>query len=97
LRARRLAALPPTITHGTDHAAGRHGSWTTVRRARWNRCAAFDSFARLAATRKLVVLGNIEEPPGKAATIASRRTPGAIADAVICVGDDNMTSLRAAT
>jgi UDP-N-acetylmuramoyl-tripeptide--D-alanyl-D-alanine ligase len=60
--------------------------------------AAFEAFAKLPAQRKIVVLGNIEEPQGKERD-SYRELGGQIArfaDFVICVGKDSMTALRAA-
>ena len=60
--------------------------------------AAFDAFAALPATRKIVVLGNIEEPQGKERDLYRDlgRRLARFADLVVCVGRDSMTALRAA-
>ena len=60
--------------------------------------AALEAFARIPAARKIVVLGNIEEPPGKERDLY--RELGCrlsrFANLVICVGREPMTALRAA-
>jgi UDP-N-acetylmuramoyl-tripeptide--D-alanyl-D-alanine ligase len=60
--------------------------------------AAIEAFSQIPAQRKVVVLGNVEEPPGKERDVyrdLGRRLADC-ADEVVCIGDDNMTSLRAA-
>jgi UDP-N-acetylmuramoyl-tripeptide--D-alanyl-D-alanine ligase len=60
--------------------------------------AAFDTFAQMPATRKIVVLGKVEEPVGKVRDtyreIGERL--GRFASLIVCVGDDDLTSARAA-
>jgi UDP-N-acetylmuramoyl-tripeptide--D-alanyl-D-alanine ligase len=58
--------------------------------------AAFETFARLSARRKIVVLGNVEEPQGKERDVYRElgRQLAGFADLVICVGKDSMTTLR---
>jgi UDP-N-acetylmuramyl pentapeptide synthase len=60
--------------------------------------AAFETFSRIPAARKIVVLGNVEEPPGKERDVYRElgNRLARCADLVVCIGDDNMTSLRAA-
>src|SRR5262249_35149723 len=60
--------------------------------------AAIETFSQIPAKRKIVVLGNVEEPPGKERDVyrdLGQRLAGC-ADVIVCIGDDNMTSLRAA-
>jgi UDP-N-acetylmuramyl pentapeptide synthase len=59
--------------------------------------AAFETFSQIPATRKIVVLGNVEEPPGKERDVYRDlgQRLARCADLVVCIGDDNMTSLRA--
>lgn len=58
--------------------------------------AAFDTFSRIPGARKIVVLGNVQEPPGRAGDIY--RDLGTrlarFADVVICVGGNNMKGVR---
>jgi UDP-N-acetylmuramoyl-tripeptide--D-alanyl-D-alanine ligase len=60
--------------------------------------AALDTFSKMSATRKVVVLGRIEEPIGKERD--RYRELGArlagLADLLVCVGDEDMKSVRAA-
>lgn len=60
--------------------------------------AAFETFGRVPARRRVVVLGSVEEPPGKERDVYRElgRRLARCADLVICIGDDNMRSLRAA-
>jgi UDP-N-acetylmuramoyl-tripeptide--D-alanyl-D-alanine ligase len=60
--------------------------------------AAFETLAQIPATRKIVVLGNVEEPPGKERDVYRDlgHRLARCADLIVCIGDDNMTSLRAA-
>lgn len=57
--------------------------------------AAFETFSRFSG-RRIVVLGNVEEPPGKQGDVyrdLGRRLAG-FADLVICIGGDHMSKLR---
>jgi UDP-N-acetylmuramoyl-tripeptide--D-alanyl-D-alanine ligase len=59
--------------------------------------AAFDACAAMTAGRKVLVLGNLEEPPGNEREIyreLGRRAAG-FADEVICVGKDSWRAFRA--
>jgi UDP-N-acetylmuramoyl-tripeptide--D-alanyl-D-alanine ligase len=59
--------------------------------------AAFDTFAKLDGGRKIVVLGNAEEPVGPQGPLyrdLGERLAG-FADRVICIGGNNLTSVRA--
>lgn len=59
---------------------------------------AFDTFAKIPATRKIVILGKVEEPVGKVRDIyrdLGERLAG-IADLIVCIGDDDLTSVRPA-
>lgn len=58
--------------------------------------AALDAFAGLCATRKLVVLGPVEDPPGPAGDVHREvgRRIGRFADLVVCIGE-RMTAVRA--
>jgi UDP-N-acetylmuramoyl-tripeptide--D-alanyl-D-alanine ligase len=60
--------------------------------------AAFDAFARLPAARKILVLGNVEEPTGKERDVYRDlgNRAARFAERVICVGKDCMTAFRAA-
>jgi UDP-N-acetylmuramyl pentapeptide synthase len=58
--------------------------------------AAFATVAAMPARRKIVVLGNVEEPPGKQGDLyrdLGRRLAG-FADFVICIGGDNLIGVR---
>jgi UDP-N-acetylmuramoyl-tripeptide--D-alanyl-D-alanine ligase len=60
--------------------------------------AAFDALARMPATRRILVLGNVEEPPGKERDVyreLGRRAAG-FADLAFCIGKDSMTAFRGA-
>lgn len=60
--------------------------------------AALEAFARMPATRKIVILGKVEEPVGKVRDL--NRDLGErlakIANLIICIGGDDMASIRAA-
>jgi UDP-N-acetylmuramyl pentapeptide synthase len=100
LLAARLAALEPETSRM---------QWLTLPgdirvlddsyKAAWESIqAAFETVARLPAKRKIVVLGHVEEPPGKERDVyrdLGARAAG-FADLVICVGRDSMTAFRAA-
>jgi UDP-N-acetylmuramyl pentapeptide synthase len=57
--------------------------------------AALDALSRMPAERKVVVLGNVEEPPGKQRDVYRElgRRLGCAANVAICIGSDSMTSL----
>jgi UDP-N-acetylmuramoyl-tripeptide--D-alanyl-D-alanine ligase len=59
--------------------------------------AAFDAFEKLTGGRRIVVLGNVEEPVGSQGRIyrdLGQRLAG-FADKVVCIGGNNLTSVRA--
>ncbi|HPU56445.1 MAG TPA: cyanophycin synthetase, partial [Verrucomicrobiota bacterium] len=59
--------------------------------------AALETAAGIDAARKIVVLGNVEEPPGKQGEIyrdLGRRLAG-FAQFVVCIGGEHMTAVRA--
>jgi UDP-N-acetylmuramoyl-tripeptide--D-alanyl-D-alanine ligase len=60
--------------------------------------AALEALAQMPAERKVIVLGNVEEPPGKQRDVYRDlgRRLGRAANVVICIGSDSMTSLRPA-
>jgi len=59
---------------------------------------AFDAFARMPATRRILVLGNVEEPPGRQRDIYRELGSRAarFANLAICVGNDSLASFRSA-
>lgn len=58
--------------------------------------AAFSAFAAMPATRRVVVLGGVESPPGKQGDINRElgMRLGQFADQVICVGGHGMSGIR---
>jgi len=60
--------------------------------------AAFETLSRIPAKRKIVVLGNVMEPPGKPRDVYRELglRLARCAELIICIGGDNMKSLRAA-
>ncbi|MEJ0088688.1 MAG: Mur ligase family protein [Limisphaerales bacterium] len=60
--------------------------------------AVLDTFAGLPAARKIIVLGKVEEPIGKPRDIYRElgKKMAGIASLIICIGDDDLKSLRAA-
>jgi UDP-N-acetylmuramoyl-tripeptide--D-alanyl-D-alanine ligase len=82
-----ITSLPGGITLLNDSKKGSFESFN----------GALDAFAQIPATRKIVILGKVEEPVGKVRDLyrnLGERLAG-IANLIVCIGDDDLTSVRA--